>query len=224
VLVTSRSYDEYRAMFDLPEPLPSSVLDCSAGGSGFTAVAARMGVDAVAADPAYTLNDQDLAEAVHAGTTTGAGIVDEYPDDFTWSWYGSREARERLRADAAELFLADRTAHPERYVAASLPSLPFDAGRFELAVCSHLLFTWSDRFGADWHLEALRELGRVAAEVRVFPLVVQGNGEPVPFLDDVRRALDGEGFSSEIRKVPYEFQRGADETLRVFTNRQGNDR
>ncbi len=227
MLVTSRSYDEYRAMFDLPDPLPRSVLDCSAGGSGFTAVAAGLGVDAVAVDPAYTMNDRDLAEAVRAGSTTGGGIVDQYPGDFTWSWYGNREAREQLRSEAAERFLADRTAHPERYVAASLPELPFEPGRFDVALCSHLLFTWSERFGAEWHLDALRELCRVAAEVRVFPLVVQGNGAPVPFLDDVRRALDEDGFGSEVRKVPYEFQRGADQMLvlaRVFTNRQENGR
>ncbi|HEY3005001.1 MAG TPA: hypothetical protein VGJ44_21825, partial [Kribbellaceae bacterium] len=86
-------------------------------------------------------------------------------------------------------------------------------GRFELALCSHLLFTWSDQLGEAWHLAALRELCRVAAEVRVFPLVVQGNGAPVLFLDPVRRAFEAEGVASSVRKVPYEFQRGADEML-----------
>ncbi|HZO65048.1 MAG TPA: class I SAM-dependent methyltransferase [Kribbellaceae bacterium] len=215
MLITSRSYAEYRAMFDLPDPLPASVLDCCAGGSGFTAVAAAQGVDAVAADPAYTMSVGELAEAVHGGSSRGAGIVDQYPGDFVWTWYGTRENRERMRAAAAEEFLADRVRCPERYVAASLPDLPFEPGRFALALCSHLLFTWSDQLDDRWHLDALRELCRVAAEVRVFPLVVQGNGAPVPFLDDVRRALAGEGIESEVRKVPYEFQRDADEMLLI---------
>lgn len=213
MLVTSRSFTEYVAMFDLPDPLPASVLDCCAGGSGFTAEAVSRGVDAVAADPSYELADAELADVVRRSTSSGAGIVDQHPDAFTWSWYGSREERDRLRAGAAEAFLADRAAHPERYVAAALPDLPFGDGRFELALCSHLLFTWSDQLGEAWHLAALRELCRVAAEVRVFPLVVQGNGAPVPFLDPVRRALEAEGVASSVRKVPYEFQRGADEML-----------
>jgi SAM-dependent methyltransferase len=215
MLVTSRSYAEYRAMFGL-SGLPRSVLDCCAGGSAFTAVAAAEGVEAVAVDPAYELSDPELADAVRSGTSTGGHIVDQYSGDFVWHWYGSREERDRMRAEAAEQFLADRAAHPQRYVAASLPQLPFDANRFELALCSHLLFTWSDQLDAAWHLAALRELTRVAAEVRVFPLVVQGNGAPVPFLDQVRRYLAADGVGSEIRKVPYEFQRGADEML-VFT-------
>lgn len=200
-------------MFDLPSSLPSPVLDCCAGGSGFTAGAVALGAEAVAADPAYELNDDDLAEAVRRGTSTGAGIVDQYQGDFTWDWYGTREDRDRMRSAAAEAFLADRRQHPERYVAASLPELPFDDGRFALALCSHLLFTWSDRFGMDWHLAALRELARVAAEVRVFPLVVQGNGAPVPFLEPVRRELAEDGLVSDIRPVPYEFQRGANTML-----------
>jgi SAM-dependent methyltransferase len=212
VLVTSRSYAEYRAMFDLTA-LPVSVLDCCAGGSGFTAAACASGVDAVAADPAYEFPDAELAEAVRAGTSSGAGIVDRFPGDFVWNWYGDRGQRDRIRAEAAEVFLADRAAHPERYIAASLPDLPFPDGRFELALCSHLLFTWSDRLDAAWHLAALRELARVAAEVRVFPLVVQGNGAPVRFLDQIRRQLAAEGVGSDVRKVPYEFQRGADEML-----------
>lgn len=213
MLVTARSYAEYRAMFGLDEVLPRSVLDCSAGGSGFTAAAAVEGVDAVAADPAYRMDDDELAIAVRSGTSTGGGIVDQYAGDFVWDWYGTRENRDRMREEAAELFLADRQAHPDRYVTASLPELPFDDGRFELALCSHLLFTWSDRFGEEWHLAALRELARVAAEVRVFPLVVQGNGADVPFLGRLRTELAEEGVSSEIRTVDYEFQRGANEML-----------
>ena len=219
MLVTSRSYAEYLAMFGLDE-LPRSVLDCSAGGSGFTAAAAAGGVDAVAADPAYGMDDDELATAVRSGTSTGGGIVDQYAGDFVWDWYGTRENRDRMRAEAAELFLADRKSHKDRYVQASLPDLPFDDDRFELALCSHLLFTWSDRFGLDWHLEALRELTRVAIEVRVFPLVVQGNGAAVPFLGQVRAELAGEGVSSEIRTVPYEFQRGANQMLLVSRHRR----
>jgi hypothetical protein len=211
MLVTSRSYAEYEAMFDLPADLPGRILDCCAGGSGFTAAAA--GVRAVAADPAYSLSFPELETAVRRGTAQGGGIVTDHPEHFTWEWYGSAERRDAMRAEAAEAFLADRRRRPWCYPAAALPDLPFAAGAFDLVLCSHLLFTWSDRFGEQWHLAALRELIRVGAEVRVFPLVVQRTGEPVPFLEAVRRELGAAGADSEVRRVPYEFQRGGNRML-----------
>lgn len=213
MLVTSRSFSEYQAMFDLPAELPASVLDCCAGGSGFTAVATSMGVDAIAVDPAYDLPLDELADTVRRGTSGGAGIIDQHADDFVWDWFGSPEKRDQLRTEAADAFLADRTHQPSRYVAALLPDLPFVDGRFEPALCSHLLFTWSNEFDAAWHLAALRELKRVATEVRVFPLVVQATGAAVPFLDDVRRQLEADGIGSQMRRVPYEFQRGGNQML-----------
>jgi hypothetical protein len=211
VLVTSRSYAEYEAMFDLKQ-LPDSVLDCCAGGSGFTAEAAARGVDAVAADPAYELAPAELVDTVRRSLPAGNGIVDEHKASFVWHWYGSPERRDELRLDAADRFLQDIGRAPERYIPAELPELPFGDRRFELVLCSHLLFTWADQFDRSWHLEALRELVRVSnSEVRIFPLVLQGAGEQVPFLPEVLDDL--EGVTWEIRKVPYEFQAGADEML-----------
>ncbi|MFB6721461.1 class I SAM-dependent methyltransferase [Kribbella sp. NPDC056345] len=209
--MTSRSYAEYEAMFDLTE-LPASVLDCSAGGSSFTAEAAARGVDVVAVDPAYELTMPELVDTVRRSLPVGNDIVEEHEDKFVWHWYGAPERRDEMRLEAADRFLQDIGEAPDRYVAAGLPELPFEDGRFELALCSHLLFTWADTFDRDWHLAALRELIRVTSgEVRVFPLVLQGTGEPVPFLPEVLDELAGVRW--EIRKVPYEFQAGADEML-----------
>ncbi|MET7278018.1 hypothetical protein ABZS29_07265 [Kribbella sp. NPDC005582] len=211
MLVTSRSYAEYEAMFDLTE-LPASVLDCSAGGSSFTAEAAARGVDVVAVDPAYELSMPELVDTVRRSLPVGSEIVDTHADKFVWSWYGAPARRDEMRLEAADRFLQDIGEAPDRYVAGRLPELPFEDGRFELALCSHLLFTWADTFDRDWHLAALRELVRVSSgEVRVFPLVLQGTGEPVPFLPEVLDELADVRW--ETRKVPYEFQAGADEML-----------
>jgi hypothetical protein len=211
VLVTSRSYAEYEAMFDLTQ-LPDSVLDCCAGGSSFTAEATERGVDAVAVDPAYELATPELVDTVRRSLPAGSGIVDAHQGSFVWHWYGTPERRDEMRIESADRFLQDIMTAPERYVAGGLPELPFDDRRFELVLCSHLLFTWADTFDRAWHLAGLRELVRVSSsEVRVFPLVQQGAGDPVPFLPEILDDLDG--VTWEIRKVPYEFQAGADEML-----------
>ena len=54
ILLTSRSFAEYIAFFNLdPNKLPGRIVDVSAGASSFVAEATRRGVDALAVDPAY---------------------------------------------------------------------------------------------------------------------------------------------------------------------------
>lgn len=215
MLVTSRAYDEYVAFFDLSaeELTGKRVLDCSAGASSFVARLSRLGVEAIAVDPAYHLPGDRLAEVAATSLRDGNAIAAGHPGSFTWRWYGSVEAREKMRSRALAEFVLDLAEHRERYVAASLPSLPFDDGAFDLAVCSHLLFTWADQLGYVWHLASLRELLRVAREVRVFPTVLQGAGEPVPFWEQLMDQLRADGVTLETRRVGYEFQIAATEML-----------
>jgi len=204
-------------MFGLDaDSLPRRILDCSSGVSSFAVEAAACGSRVVAADPAYALGGQRLAELGRDDLARGSAIADAHPDRFTWDWYGARERRTTLRRTALARFLADYVAHPGRYVAGALPRLPFRDGAFDLAVCSHLLFTWAEELGRAWHREALIELARVAEEVRVFPTVVQGRGEPVPFWDELMSDLAEAGLRTEVRQVPYEFQVGANRMLVVY--------
>ncbi len=219
MLVTSRSAAEYRAMFGLPAGASSGrVLDCSAGGASF---AAETGDDVVAVDPSYAAGEAALADGVRAALADGDRIIAAHADRFDWSWYGERAARAGMRTAAAATFLADLARRPGRYVAGALPHLPLRTGSVDLALCSHLLFTWADRFDEHWHRDALLELARVARrEVRVYPLVVQGTGDPVPFLDGLRADLHAAGLPTTLQPVPYRFQRGADRMLVVDTSRR----
>lgn len=211
MLISSRSFAEYRAMFDLSDAdLELSILDCCAGASGFTAELAARGGSGKAVDQAYAMSREEVLAAISTGATDGAQMIADNQDRFVWDWYGGTPAkRDQLRKDAAERFARDFVARPDAYVAGSLPDLPFPDGAFDLVLCSHLLFTWADQLGEDWHRAALRELARVARrEVRVFPLVLQGTGEPVEFLDRLVAEL-----GAERRTVPYEFQAGANQML-----------
>jgi hypothetical protein len=57
-------------------------------------------------------------------------------------------------------------------------------------------------------------MARVAREVRIFPLLMLGNA-PSTHVEPVRAELDRLGYRHEVRKVPYEFQKGGDEMLVV---------
>ena len=199
-----------------------SVLDCSAGAASFVVEASSSyGANAVAIDPVYALDRDELTATVRASIDTGAAIAQQHAERFTWDWYGSREARDVMRKTALARFLVDLATNPQRYRAGSLPSLPCAADEFDLALCSHLLFTWADELGCDWHFAAIVELSRVAREVRIFPTLVQGAGEAVPFWDELMSRLAGAGLSAKKRRVRYEFQVGGNEML-VVTRSQSH--
>lgn len=108
IFVTSRSFDEYVAFFDLdPNALPRRVLDRCAGTSGFVAEAHARGVEAVAADPAYRLADPALPQDADRGAHRAQQILDTHDHRFTYEWYGTRKRRTTLRRIA---FL-ESTAH-----------------------------------------------------------------------------------------------------------------
>ena len=215
MLLTARSFAEYEAMFDLDDQtLDGRVLVCCAGASSFVAEHVARGGDGLAIDPVYASSGTDLASAISNGLGGGTQIIDQHPDAFVWGWYGTVERREAIRREAAAAFLVDVGHNPGRYLAAALPRLPLADQSVDLALCSHLLFTWSEQLGHEWHLAALREMLRVVRrEIRVFPLVVQGTGAPVRFLSDLLGQLRGEGHHVELRRVSYEFQRGANSML-----------
>ena len=113
-------------------------------------------------------------------------------------------------------FLADYGAGKAagRYVEAELPALPFEDDTFDLAVCSHFLFLYSDLLSEDFHVESIRELCRVSREVRLFPLLELGS-VPSRHAQAVAARLQDEGYHVSIERVSYEFQRGGNQMMRI---------
>lgn len=220
VLVTAREAQEYRAFFALTDAdLAGRVLDCCAGASSFTATVNHRGGRAVALDPAYSLHADELERAARRSLIETEAMISAHPDSFVWDWHLSPASHAARRRRSLGAFLTDYARRPGTYVAGALPRLPFADDAFDLALCSHLLFTWSDELDAGWHTAALLELLRVAPEVRVFPLVTAGTGEPVPFLGHVLRRLADHGHTASTAEVTYRFQRGATTMLRLTRHR-----
>ncbi len=216
-LLTARSLAEYRAMFALTEDdLRGRVLDCPGGAAGFTGEIAELGVSAVAVDPFYALPAKQVCETALADTDRGNAWSATHGEMYLWDWYdGDPEVHRRIRHDAVRRFGADLEAHPDRYVAAGLPALPFPDNDFDLVLSSHLLFTYADRLDTDFHLAALAELARVSrGEVRVYPLLDHSGAALPDLLASLRAALAQRGIRTELREtVAYEFQSGARDML-----------
>ncbi len=102
-----------------------------------------------------------------------------------------------------------------RYVAAELPALPFAEKSFDLALCSHFLFLYSEHLSEQFHVEAIRSMIRVAHEVRIFP-VTELAAVPSRHIESVTTALHDDGCQVVIESVDYEFQRGANQMMRIL--------
>jgi hypothetical protein len=171
----------------------------------------------ISCDPLYQF---DAAQIRRRIDETAAEVLEQArknAHEFVWGGaIPDIETLKRVRMNAMTAFLDDYEAGrgEGRYVNAGLPSLPFADGSFDLALCSHFLFLYSQQHGAAFHLQSMRELCRVAGEVRVFPLLALG-GRPSPHVGPARHALEAGGCVVTVERVPYEFQRGGDEMMRV---------
>lgn len=217
VVPWGRSFEEYAAMFALSaDDLRGEVLGCGDGPASFNAVASRRGHRVTSVDPLYAFTAEEIATRIAETAQTVAEQTRRNAHEFVWRQFDSVEQLIAARMSAMEAFLQDLPlgSSEGRYVTASLPVLPFDEKRFDLALCSHLLFLYSAQYDVDFHVASIVELARVAREVRVFPLLELGS-RPSRHLDDVIGRLASVGLEGRRVRVPYEFQRGGDEMLQV---------
>lgn len=170
----------------------------------------------ISCDPIYNHSPDEIRTRIGDCFKTVLEQTRLHAGEFVWSnGIPDVDALGRTRMHSMRLFLDDfhNGKRQGRYVAAELPSLPFQDSEFDLAVCSHYLFLY-DSLGVDFHVQSVIELARVAAEVRIFPLV-QLDGRKSVFLPAVIESLGTSDLVGEIVTVDYEFQRGAFEMLRV---------
>src|SRR5262249_53053913 len=131
-------------------------------------------------------------------------------------FHQSPETLRATRRAVLNTFLADYTAGlaEGRYVVGELPVLPFAEGEFDLAICSHLLFLYSDALSLDFHLQSIRELCRLAGEVRIFPLT-DLRCERSPHVEPVTQALRKAGLRVETVPVNYQLKRNGNQMMRI---------
>lgn len=215
MVITSRSLDEYRAMFALSDAdLMGSILDCPGGASSATAEINALGGRAIAVDPLYgrSLTAAELGAHALAEAQRGNDYIRRNPDQYRWTFFDDPEHHLRSRSRSVEQFSGDLAAHPSRYVAAALPELPFARASFDIVLSSHLLFTYADRLPSGFHYLAILELIRVTRnEVRIFPLTpMESRRYP---MDRLLAGLKLAGVDAKAVPVKYELQRGAAEML-----------
>lgn len=216
VVPWGRRFDEYEAFFALGDvAADTAILDAGGGPASFAVEAAARGFDVTAVDPIYGFDGEAIRRRFEETARSMREGMRLAAYRFKWNFYGSEEAVHRRRREALDLFVADfERRRGSRYVEAALPDLPFANGAYDLALSSHFLFLYGDELDCNFHVAAVRELARVAREVRIFPLI-NLDGRPSSHLPVVMAELEASGFLPELVTVPFEFQIGATQMLRV---------
>jgi len=212
-----RSFDEYCRMFGLSEvDLQLRIIGCGDGPASFNSEMLKLGHRVVSCDPLYQLSTTQIQERIDETYENVMRQTYENRHRFVWTRIKSPEELGKVRLAAMKKFLADFDdgKRDARYVTAELPVLPFASNAFDLAVCSHFLFLYSDILTFEFHQLAIEEMCRVAQEVRVFPLL-NYNAQTSPFLEPLLKVLADARYNTSIEVVPYEFQRGGNQMLRV---------
>ncbi len=215
-----RLFSEYVKMFSLTQAdLAGRILGCGDGPASFNAEATEKGYHVVSVDPIYGMTPLEIEQRVDVTWQEILEQVRGNMHQFLWTHFQTPEELGQSRLGAMRRFVADleQGKAEGRYIEASLPTLPFDDASFDLALCSHFLFLYSDHFLTDFHIEAVTEMCRVAGEVRIYPLLDFTNQESVhvvPVID----ALAAIGWTAQRVPVEYEFQRGATHMLRITRN------
>lgn len=216
VLPWGRSYDEYVKMFGLGDAeLATSIVGCGDGPAAFNAAMHRKGRRVVSVDPIYQFDRDRVAARIAEVTDVILEQTLQNRHLFHWNVIRDIDELRQLRRRAMSEFLDDfpQGLAEGRYVAAELPSLPFQDKCFDLALCSHFLFLYSDQLDLSFHIQSIDEMLRVAAEVRIFP-VVDVNTNPSPHLEEVMRYFGRHGQAC-LTSVDYEFQKGANQMLLI---------
>lgn len=218
VVPWGRSLDEYQSMFGLTvADLGKSILGCCDGPASFNAEWTRKGGSVISVDPIYQFKPDQIRQRIDEVYDQIVDQSNRNQADFVWNHVPDIKTLAEVRMRAMKMFLDDfsNSQSSDQYQAAALPNLPFDDDLFDLALCSHYLFLYSEHVDQAQHIMSMKALCRVAQEVRVYPLLTIENNEVSPHLDAVIECLQEMELTVTRVDVEYEFQKGAKQMLVV---------
>lgn len=217
VVPWGRSFEEYREIFSLTDvDLSKYILGCGDGPASFNADLSSMGGKMVSVDPTYCFSIDQFRGRITEVYDEVMPQMHINKDKYLWKSIPSVEDLGKVRLNAMEKFMIDYEIgkSENRYIEGALPELDFHDQQFELALCSHYLFLYSEQVSLQTHIESIAELCRVAQEVRIYPLTAL-NGDISPHLNDVTSKLTEKGKTTSLVDVSYQFQKGANQMLVV---------
>ncbi|MFI4918140.1 MAG: hypothetical protein ACHP65_01130 [Legionellales bacterium] len=210
--------DDYREMFDLThDEMNSRILEYGCGASAVNRQQTQANHAVVSCDPLFVLDKDTLSSKVTMIFAAMAEEVKTEAAQFDFSRSGSFDNLLVARRQGIDQFFTDydQGKAQGRYLGVTDYHLPFDDFSFDFALSAHYLFADLDDQTVDFHLAVIRELARVAKEVRIFPLIDR-EGKTSEFLGSVLLGLQQENYGVEVREVAFHLHKSGNAMLRVW--------
>src|SRR5689334_4404868 len=205
-------------MFSLTESeLHLRILGCGDGPASFNVECNQRDGCITSIDPLYHFSREEIEKRIAETYEDVIAQTRAHQDKFIWDEISSLDELGRIRMEAMQRFLDSYEAGKlnYEYIPGELPILPFADGAFDLALSSHFLFLYTEYLTFAFYVEAIREMLRVAREVRIFPLLDVNAQESHYLTGSMETCRE---YDPEIRKVNYEFQRGGNKMLMLQNN------
>ncbi|MBD2611127.1 MAG: SAM-dependent methyltransferase [Nostoc sp. ZfuVER08] len=217
VVPFGRSMDEYIKIFNLTKlDLNKRIIGVGDGPASFNAEMAQQGKNVVSIDPLYQFSGDQILQRFNEVVDNIINQVKATPNDWVWSYHKSPDDLRQNRVKVIQEFLADYDSGKKtnRYIFGELPKFAYNNQEFDIALCSHLLFLYSEQLDYDFHLNSVGEMLRIAQEIRIFPLI-DLMLKPSPHLEKIIKYYTDKGYKINIEKVEYELQPGGNKMLKI---------
>ena len=218
VVPLGRSYSEYVQMFGLSEDdLNRSIIGVADGIASFNAEMKELGKTVLSVDPLYEFEGSEIRNRFYEVIDNVVEQLRSTQGDYNWTFFKNPDEYREHRIETAERFIRDYDSgkNEGRYVFGELPELELEDNSFDLALCSFYLFFYSEQLNYEFHLESVKEMIRIAKEVRIHPLIDLAVNRSV-HLDPVISEIEKEGYLVEIAEVEYDMQPGGNIMLRIL--------
>lgn len=217
VVPFGRSMDEYIKIFNLTDAdLNKKIIGIGDGPASFNAEMTHLGKSVVSVDPLYQFSGDEILQRFNEVVDNIINQVKATSNDWVWNYHKSPDDLRHNRVKVIKEFLSDyeNGKKSNRYIVDELPKLEFKDQQFDIALCSHLLFLYSDHLDYNFHLSSIGEMLRIAKEVRIFPLITL-MWKHSQHLDKIVEYYTSAGYKIDIKKVEYELQPGGNKMLRI---------
>ncbi|MBD2510236.1 SAM-dependent methyltransferase [Nostoc sp. ATCC 53789] len=217
VVPFGRSMDEYIKIFNLTDAdLNKKIIGIGDGPASFNSEMTRQGKSVVSVDPLYQFSGDEILQRFNEVVDNIINQVKATSKDWVWGYHKSPDDLRRNRVKVIKEFLSDYENGKKinRYIVDEFPKLEFKDQEFDIALCSHLLFLYSDHLDYNFHLNSIGEMLRIAKEIRIFPLITL-MWKHSQHLDEIVKHYTSMGYKIDIENVEYELQPGGNKMLKI---------